>query len=444
MLLRFTVSNFLSFAEEVEFNMFPSNLKIHKDHVYDLGNGVDVLKAAAVYGANGSGKSNFVNGLLLLKHFVFNKNLSFEKLQVNFKLDKEFLNKPTKLEIEFKFNSRYLIYGISFWNTWIEKEWLYESFPEKNKQILVFEREKINKDSKNKIKVNKKYTTSEKEKLRFEIYEEELLSTELFLGRIGERIEEGTITLDWFNSFLYRADFTEGKKTGLVRLIHNSTWWSEYFVELLNKLGTGISKIDISNLSFDTIDNLELRKQIEQDLLLDGNQIDFVSKNEEFLAINNKNIIELKKLAIFNQGKNKELIEFSFSEQSDGTKKILQLIPLLLAAELYEATVFIDEIERSLHPTMIKELLTYFMSRPTKGQLIFTTHESHLLDLDIFRQDEIWFTEKNEEGATRMYPLSDFKPRYDLDIQKGYLAGRFGAIPFIGNLKDLISTDEKI
>ena len=76
-------------------------------------------------------------------------------------------------------------------------------------------------------------------------------------------------------------------------------------------------------------------------------------------------------------------------------------------------------------------------TKETKGQLIFTTHESQLLDLNIFRQDEIWFAEKNKEGATTLYPLSDFKVRPDLVLRKGYLNGRFGAIPFLGNLKDL-------
>ncbi|MBK8043546.1 MAG: AAA family ATPase [Haliscomenobacter sp.] len=98
---------------------------------------------------------------------------------------------------------------------------------------------------------------------------------------------------------------------------------------------------------------------------------------------------------------------------------------------------FIDEIDRSLHPSMTKALIAYFMSRETKGQLVFTTHESNVLDLEIFRQDEIWFTEKTKPGRPKCTPLSDYKPRYDLDIQKGYLAGRFGAIPFLGNLKDL-------
>ena len=98
---------------------------------------------------------------------------------------------------------------------------------------------------------------------------------------------------------------------------------------------------------------------------------------------------------------------------------------------------FIDEIDRSLHPSMTKALIAYFMSRETKGQLVFTTHESNVLDLEIFRQDEIWFTEKNKEGATKLYSLEEFKPQHNNDIEKAYLQGRFGAIPFIADTMQL-------
>ena len=98
----------------------------------------------------------------------------------------------------------------------------------------------------------------------------------------------------------------------------------------------------------------------------------------------------------------------------------------------------IDEIERSIHPLLIKELVKKFSLDPnTKGQLIFTTHESNLLDQKILRQDEIWFAEKNENGSTDIYSLNDFKEHKTIDIQKGYLNGRYGSIPFLANLKDL-------
>jgi len=101
-------------------------------------------------------------------------------------------------------------------------------------------------------------------------------------------------------------------------------------------------------------------------------------------------------------------------------------------------TIIIDEIEKSLHPLIIKELIRKFShEKNTNGQLIFTTHESNLLDQDIFRQDEIWFAEKDKDGCTDLYSLSDYKEHNTIDIRKGYLMGRYGAIPFLGNLKDL-------
>jgi AAA15 family ATPase/GTPase len=98
----------------------------------------------------------------------------------------------------------------------------------------------------------------------------------------------------------------------------------------------------------------------------------------------------------------------------------------------------VDEIERSIHPILIKELISKFSKEEnTKGQLIFTSHESNLLDQDILRTDEIWFAEKNNRGETKLYSLSDFKEHSTIDIRKGYLQGRYGGIPFISNLQDL-------
>jgi hypothetical protein len=143
------------------------------------------------------------------------------------------------------------------------------------------------------------------------------------------------------------------------------------------------------------------------------------------------------KIITQHKGKEEKAVPFEMNEESDGTLRLFDLLPAVELLIHEEAVVFIDEIGRSLHPTLIKEFLQLYLGRRTKGQLIFTTHESNLLDLKLFRQDEIWFVEKDKAGSSRTYPLSEFKPRYDLDIRKGYLNGRFGAIPFLSNLKDL-------
>ena len=103
-----------------------------------------------------------------------------------------------------------------------------------------------------------------------------------------------------------------------------------------------------------------------------------------------------------------------------------------------DCTFIIDEIEQSIHPLIMKEIIKKFGDDPrTTGQLIFSTHDVNLLDQEIFRQDEIWFAEKNAVGASRLYPLSDYKEHATIDIEKGYLAGRYGGVPYLGDLRDL-------
>ncbi|OMP76249.1 ATP/GTP-binding protein [[Flexibacter] sp. ATCC 35208] len=137
-------------------------------------------------------------------------------------------------------------------------------------------------------------------------------------------------------------------------------------------------------------------------------------------------------------GEKEEKFEFNFSEESDGTKRLLEYLPVLNSIVNSSSTFIIDEIERSIHPLIVKKLISKFSGDElTQGQLIFTTHESNLLDQEIFRPDEIWFAEKNIIGATSLYSLSDFKEHNTIDIRKGYLSGRYGAIPFLGNLNDL-------
>jgi uncharacterized protein len=134
-------------------------------------------------------------------------------------------------------------------------------------------------------------------------------------------------------------------------------------------------------------------------------------------------------------------VSLELKDESDGTRRLLDLIPALHYLRSNSAIYFIDEIDRSLHPILVLRFLDFFL-RSCKGahrQIIVTTHESNLLDLDLFRRDEIWFAEKDLSAETHLYSLSEFKVRKDLEIRKHYLQGRFGAIPFLGNLEHLIA-----
>ena len=132
-------------------------------------------------------------------------------------------------------------------------------------------------------------------------------------------------------------------------------------------------------------------------------------------------------------------VAFSLSDESDGTRRVLDLLPALYQAKGGRRVFVIDEIDRSLHPLLAKKFLEFFLRLDSRerGQMILTTHEANLMDLELLRRDEIWFTEKNRASETSVYSLSDFNIRTDLKVAKGYLQGRFGAIPFLGDIDRL-------
>ena len=132
-------------------------------------------------------------------------------------------------------------------------------------------------------------------------------------------------------------------------------------------------------------------------------------------------------------GKNGFSKDMDIMAQSDGTVRLLTLVPAFYDAIKLGKTVLIDELDHSVHPYLIRELVKYFSRQETTGQLIFTTHQTCLLNQDFIRTDEVWMVEK-KEGSTRMYSLNEFKIHNTIKIENGYMEGRYGAIPFIGEL----------
>lgn len=134
-------------------------------------------------------------------------------------------------------------------------------------------------------------------------------------------------------------------------------------------------------------------------------------------------------------------VEFQFSEESSGTQRLMEILPVLADAESQERVYVIDELDRKLHPALSRlfvETFIYRCDEPSRTQLIFTTHDTHLMDRKLLRRDEIWFLEKDRWGASTLYPMTDLKVRPDLKIEKGYLQGRFGAVPLV---QEASSTD---
>ncbi|EIJ40543.1 putative ATPase [Galbibacter orientalis DSM 19592] len=443
MLLRYNISNFLSFNNSTEFNLFTGDFRRFDNHVHKYKN-IDILKLSAIYGANASGKSNLVDSLDYLRSCVMEgKAIKFESSI--FKSNK---GKPSSFEIEFLTNEKIYIYGVKVYKGEIINEYLYNSNIGKEDK-LIFDRT-VSKKGVSKIDINESLVKTQKSKILKEHYEKKVKSEELFLSEISE-IElgklsvEAEIVTDWILSM--QIIFPNSKPKYLLTELMDKNSFMDFTKDMLCSFDTGIKDLHIKSFDLkkyfgeddkDFTDEIisELEKNLDSNVHLG---VDMIATLENKKAI-------LKKLYIEHTGFGVDNL-FSLSEESDGTKRLIEFMSMLyslIVSDESPSVFVIDEIGRSIHPSLLKGFLTKLSSeKDIKGQLIFTTHESNLLDLNMLRPDEIWFAEKNKKtGNTEFKTLAEFKKiRTDLDIRKGYLNRRFGGIPMLANFEDLNWTE---
>ncbi len=445
MLIRFIVGNLYSFAEKTEFNMLTGDVRRHPHHVHKLGK-VEVLRAAAVYGANGAGKSNLVKALDLLRDAATSERIPNDKISP-FKLGTPADLPYPHLEIEVALGKKIYLYGLELAHNRVVEEWLYESGMGEKPDILIFERTTDEKGE-TKIKFAEKYEKNQKSRFRRELYENEILPyhTSLLYQLNQSRetiIEESNLLFRWLESTLAIVPADASLLVLMGEFIYNSDF-HKFLISQFPLFNTGTDDFDVFTERLEPSDDRVLTHRDDFEEILNkyenGKAPVIATRKADgtpvVITIENDSIVEKRLRSIRNLMNEK--IPFEYSEISDGTQKLIDYLHMIYMIKNERVTYVIDEIERSIHPSLIKTILQKLMAeKEVKGQLIFTTHESNLLDLDMFRQDEIWFAEKNEAGATTFYPLSDFPIRPDLDIEKGYLMGRFGAIPILTDLKKL-------
>ncbi|QHS59777.1 AAA family ATPase [Chitinophaga agri] len=437
MLIRFTVENFLSFNEETEFNMLAGDIRRHPDHVVKLPN-IELLKSAVIYGANGAGKSNLFRALSLFREMVLGGNIDIITHDHYFRHEQN-KEQLTTFEVEFIIGKKGYAYGLSYNAGVVKEEWLYLLHYGKKEDELIFERT-VNNKGKQTLKLSPKYTKSSKEKLRVEFYQEDVLkNSNLFIHLTKDKkFKEITVAFEWITEAMLII-FPGSKNFNFINTFLKNKDFKTFINETIFSFETGINTLDVQSIPLNVYfgeDNIPEREQVLKDI--QSGEILPVGSTCNAIALMENDIPVVKKIISCHVNERGEEAVFELWEESDGTRRLIDFIPLIYFLVTLPVTVIIDEIDQSIHPSLLKDFITKVQQIPNKkGQLIITTHESNLLDLDLFRQDEIWFAEKNKNGESHFYPLSDFNVRPDLDIRKGYLSGRFGAIPFLGNLKDL-------
>lgn len=437
MIVRFTGENILSFNKETEFNMLTGDIRRLPEHVFKFPK-VEILKSAIIYGANGAGKSNLFAAISILRSAVLEGHIDIINPKSYFRLGKN-ENKASTFEIEFIKDKVGYAYGLSIYKGVVKEEWLYVLHFGKKEDELIFERKSISK-GKESLKLSSKYTRSPKEKILVELYEEELLKpNNLFIHLAKDKkFKEITAAFQWFEDYMYFV-FPKMGNLDFIKLFLDNNQFKVFLNETISNFETGIKEIEVQSIPLNQYfgeDNIPERDRILR-AVYQGETLPVGSFGNAIALLENGQPV-VKKIISYHENDHGELVEFDLSEESDGTLRLIDFIPLLYLLIAAPVTIFIDEVDQSIHPSLLKDFITKIQQTPTRnGQIIMTTHESNLLDLDLFRQDEIWLVEKNQKGESHFYPLSDFNIRPDLDVRKGYLSGRFGAIPLLANLKDL-------
>ena len=426
MLIEFSVGNYRSFKERVTFSMVAANL-VSQDKNLDINNvfAVDeelsLVKSAAIYGANASGKSNLAKALQFMQWFMVNSSKETQSTEAigveKFKLSTETDNQPSFFEIVFLLDGQQHRYGFTADREKVVSEWLF--YVPKTRETQLFSRQDRNFDI---AKVYKADGIAAKTR-----------TNALFLSVSAQfNVEKSESILDWLT---YQVNLISGlddeNLSTTVSCLIDKQHHSE-IIELIQKLDLGIAGIEVEQIH-------------ARDVLKDVSD----PQQKRLLRMLSKNNIALNTISTTHrkfdsQGQQISLEEFDIDdEESDGTKKIFALSSLLIETLKNAKILIIDEFDARLHPLMSRSIVELFNSNdtnPHNAQLIFMTHDTNLLSNKIFRRDQIWFTEKDRYGATSLYSLAEYKVRNDASFESDYIKGKYGAIPYIQVAESFIET----
>ncbi|NEQ39046.1 MAG: ATP-binding protein [Okeania sp. SIO3I5] len=427
MLIQFSVGNYLSFKEIVTLRMVVTkvtakNKSVDKNNVFYVDEELSLLKSAAVYGANASGKSNLIKAMAFMRWFVLN---SSKETQIEdainveeFRLSTETEGKPSFFEIVFILEDKLYRYGFEVDEKQVVSEWLF--YVPKVRESKLFERDE------NGINIPTKVFNEG------ELIIDKTRNNALFLSvnaQFNGKIS--TSILRWFMDLnIISGLHSDVYQQVTVEYLEDSEYENE-IIQLVRKWDLGIDDIKIvpRNVLLEELEELpgfteEFRKRM-LDAEVKINQIQIKTLHKKYNS----------------EGKMVSQVVFDFQDnESEGTKKLFAFAVPILESLRYGEILIIDELDARLHPIITRAIIELFNSNqtnPENAQLIFTTHDTNLLSNKIFRRDQIWFTEKDRQGATDLYSLVEYKVRNDATFENDYIKGRYGAIPFLGDLTKL-------
>ena len=419
MLVEFTVGNFLSFKDKKTLSFEASSISELNENVVKIGK-YKLLRSLVIYGANSSGKSNLIKALDRMRDVLLNSVKLNDKDELDyspFLLSSQCENAPTYFEIEFLISNNKYRYGFEYNNIEIVNEWLFVKQGTK-KEIGLFFRtiEGVGVSDIFEEGKGKEASTN---------------NNRLFVSLVAQL--GGSISkeiIEWFRNYSVLSGIDHKDYDGFtVRMLHMKINGCVESQLLFQKLKLGFQDINVKESEFNIS---ELSNKVPETL-----------KAKLTKDLIGKTLITVK--TVHNKydkdGKVIDSVIFDKDEQeSEGTKKIIDLSGPIFDTLIFGRMLIIDELDAKLHPLLTKQLVSLFNDpkfNSKNAQLVFATHDTNLLSSDIFRRDQIWFTEKDDVEQTDLYSLVEFKlpdgskVRNDSNLAKNYIRGRYGAIPFI-------------
>ena len=433
MLLRLILRNFLSFNGLEQFELFPNPKRTTlNSHIYDRGENPQVLKMTAVYGANGAGKSNLVKALNFIRRFVLNDSFLDADNVKNWKFRlKPEGEEPILVAIEYEaVDNEVYFYSVEIGDNGVKKETLRTSGT-KHPGEVIFERTGG--------AVTFRDAITEEVSSIVDNWTQQHPFASLFTVNSNVRLlkdEAINASRTWFGEKMRVVGLNSFHPDIITRLKKNPEQL-RFASEMFKEIGLGLNGLEVKTEDFDQWlatnphDEKILTKteKMPEDMVLSE-----IVDNRTVSAISLENGIRKVSQLVFEQaGVEGYSAKMGIQSQSDGTVRLLILAPYLYAAVNEGLTLVIDELDNSIHPHLVRGLVKYFAESESNGQLVFTTHETCVLSQAILRPDEVWFVEKSQ-GESHPYSLNEFKIHNTISIENGYLAGRFGAVPFIGTL----------
>lgn len=426
MLIEFKFKNYRSFRDETVLSMEATGLGSFKNSLISYGS-LNLLPSVAIYGKNGGGKSNVIRAFWLAVQFIRNAQRTQHESSkipvIPFALND--YSKDEATEFEFV----YTISGIKYWYSFaatkerVCKESLYHS--PKGQKALVFSRE------------NQAFKFTE-EKSKRTLISETVAPNQLFFSLACTMNDSVCVNaMKWFREQLYFSrDYSDIPKqlldysndANMLRAISDYAKAADFGIE--NMQFEIDSKEIKDNLSFPE----DIPEGIKAALTQFMNVLSEASNNSETKLKMNEIKATSEHLGVNQDGKT-DLYPLELSDESDGTRRLMSFAPAIESALSKGGILVIDEIERELHPMLVDFVVAKFQSKqtnPNGAQLIFTTHNTELMNMEILRKDQLYFADKNRgDGSSELYGISEFSTRTTDNIRKGYLLGKYGATPDI-------------